>query len=305
MDQRRPSEIRQDESNAVRAQERANRSTRDHWTYFASHRAQIHQLVLPDLAAAEAAPSRRMCVLGAGNCNDVDLPELTERFAEVHLVDIDAAALRAAADRQSVDRRDRLRLHGGVDLTGVAEVFPRWERRPPPADEVSDAAGRVVRSVVPDVGGPFDLVLSPCLLSQLVGYAGDVLGRSHPRRRELLLALRTRHLRTVVELLAPGGTGVIVCDVASSTGHPELCRTRRDQLPGLLDRLTYTERGFEDLSPPAMRAAMASDPLVAPLLGRVVQVPPWLWHLGPNRTFLVYALRLRRLLGPAVLGAAI
>ena len=148
---------------------------------------------------------------------------------------------------------------------------------------------------------PIDVVLSPCLLSQLVGYASDVLGRNHPRRRELLVALRTRHLRALVDLLAPGGAAVVVCDVASSSGYPELLDIRKEKLPALLDRLTYTDRGFDGLSPAKMRAAIASDATIAPLLGPVQQVPPWLWTLGPRKTFLVYALRFRRRSGPVVL----
>ena len=128
-----------------------------------------------------------------------------------------------------------------------------------------------------------------------------MLGRAHPHRRELLLALRTRHLRTVVDLLAPGGAAVVVCDVASSTGYPELLEMRREKLPAFLDRLAYTDRGFDGLSPVAMEAALRSDLLVAPLLGGVRRVAPWLWQLGPARKFLVYALRFRRRSGPVVL----
>lgn len=280
----------------MRSQTNANQSTREHWAWFASHRAEIQKLVLPEIGTA-AAP--RLCVLGAGNCNDIDLKLLAGAFAEIHLVDIDQAALEGAVRRQGTDRAH---LHGGVDLTGIADVFPQWEKRPPTAAEVEAAARRAKESVLPDVGGPFDVVLSPCLLSQLVGYASDVLGRSHPRRRELLVALRTRHLRTIVDLIASGGTGVIVCDVASSTGHPQLRGARREKLPEILDQLTYTDRGFDGISPVAMRTALQSDPLIAPLLRPVQQIAPWLWHLGPKRTFLIYALRLRRRSGPVVLG---
>jgi hypothetical protein len=287
-------------SRALKSQAKANRSTRDHWAWFASHRAQIQKLLLPEIGAIPS-PSRRLCVLGAGNCNDVDLNELVGAFSEVHVVDVDEKALAEALRRQNVAGQNAVIPHGGVELTGIAEVFPRWEKQPPTAAEVEEAARRSTRRVVPDVGGPFDIVLSPCLLSQLVGYASDVLGRSHPRHRELLLALRTRHLRTVVDLLKPGGTAVVVCDVASSTGRPELLDVRREKLPEYLDRLTYADRGFEGLSPAAMAEALRADPLIEPLLGPVQRVGPWLWHLGPKRTFLVYALRFSRRSGPVVL----
>jgi len=286
-------------SRALESQAKANRSTRDHWAWFASHRAEIQKLVLPQIGPVLPS-SPRLCVLGAGNCNDIDLKELNGAFSEVHLVDIDERALADAVRRQNVAGQNGIVLHGGVDLTGIAEVFPRWEKQQPSAAEVGEAARRAMQRVV-EVGGPFDVVLSPCLLSQLVGYASDVLGRSHPSRRQLLLALRTRHLRTVVDLLKPGGTAVVVCDVASSTGRPELLDVRREKLPDFLDRLTYTDRGFEGLSPAAMTEALLADPLVEPLLGSVQRVGPWLWHLGPKRTFLVYALRFTRRSGPIVL----
>jgi hypothetical protein len=196
----------------------------------------------------------------------------------------------------------RVRLHAGVDLTGIADVFAAWEKMPPTQAEVDAAARRTLDAVATGFGGPFDVVLSPCLLSQLVGFADDVLRRDHPGRRQLLVALRTRHLRTVVDLLKPGGTGVVVCDVASSTRYPELAGTRREKLPDLLDRLSYTDRGFDGLSPAALQEGMLADPQVAPLVGPVQQISPWLWRLGPERTFLVYGMRFRRRPGPVVLG---
>jgi hypothetical protein len=48
--------------------------------------------------------------------------------------------------------------------------------------------------------------------------------------------------------------------------------------------------------------ALKSDPLTAPLLGHVQLVRPWLWRLGPKRTFLVYAAILRRSGGTILLG---
>lgn len=286
-------------SQAVRSQAKANRSTRDHWAHFAPHRAEIHRLIVPDLHSGGAG---RLCVLGAGNCNDVDLKALTEAFQEVHLVDIDSAALESAVRKQGVADSPRVRLRGGVDLTGIAPRFAEWEKSVPVGAAVQAAARDAVNLPAPDLGGPFDVVLSPCLLSQLVGYASDVLGKSHPRRRKLLLALRTRHLRMLVDLLKPGGLAVLVCDVASSDGVPVLGAERKPDLADLLNRLSYTGRHFDGLAPQAIEAALRSDPLIAPLLGNVQLVRPWLWRLGPSRTFLVYAACIRRSRGTIVLG---
>ena len=128
-----------------------------------------------------------------------------------------------------------------------------------------------------------------------------MLGRAHPCRRELLLALRTRHLRMLVDLLEPGGTGVLVCDLASSDRVPALGAGRKPDLSDLLDRLGHTGRHFDGLAPQAIEVALKSDPLIAPLLGHVQLVRPWLWRLGPARAFLVYAITIRRSSGTVVL----
>jgi hypothetical protein len=98
----------------------------------------------------------------------------------------------------------------------------------------------------------------------------------------------------LVDLLVPGGSGVLVCDVASSDGVPALGGERKPDLSDLLNRLSYTGRHFDGLAPHAVEGALKSDPLVAPLLGNVQLTAPWLWRLGPKRTFLVYAACVRR-----------
>ena len=59
--------------------------------------------------------------------------------------------------------------------------------------------------------------------------------------------------------LAPGGGAIVVCDVASSTGYPELLEMRREKLPEFLDRLAYTDRGFDGLG----LRGNASSPITA------------------------------------------
>ena len=54
-------------------------------------------------------------MLGAGNANDLDLEQLARRFDEVHLVDIDAAALARATGRQTPGVRARLRSRGSSE----------------------------------------------------------------------------------------------------------------------------------------------------------------------------------------------
>src|SRR5688572_33041802 len=77
-------------------QARFNRSTWAHWQHFAPHRARVQELIL---TGRELTPGGKLCALGAGNCNDLELNRLLDAFDEVHLVDIDPAALAKAAER--------------------------------------------------------------------------------------------------------------------------------------------------------------------------------------------------------------
>jgi hypothetical protein len=237
----------------------------------------------------------RFCTLGAGNCNDLELPRLLDAFDEVHLVDIDPHALNSAVARQGVDGAAGLALHAPVDLTGIADRVTHWKACPPtPADvrqavEVSDGHPQ-----------PFDIssdvVLSCCVVSQLVGYASDALGGDrHPGFRELVQAIRARHLRLMVDSLKPGGTGLLVCDLVSSDSQESLPRVPEHELPGLIGKLARDGNFFSGLFPDAMLTTCHQQSGItdARLLA------PWLWRLGPRRTFLVYAIRFRRATGRA------
>jgi hypothetical protein len=245
------------------------------------------------LAGRELAPRARFIALGAGNCNDLELARLVDAFAEVHLADIDPGALRAAVERQGVADAPGLRLHAPLDLTGMAEIVSSW-KSPTPAD-VRAAVDASERAPIPaELGQAFDVVLSSCVLSQLVGYATDALGGdNHPAFRELVVAIRARHLRLMLELLAPGGTGLLVCDLVSSDSLTQLPRVAEHELPGLIEKLARDRHFFSGLYPDALLDACRRQPL----LGEVKLLSPWLWKLGPRRTFLVYALRLRRCSG--------
>ncbi len=67
----------------------SNAQSRDRWHSFAEHRTRVSDLARPD----PGPDMGRLRVLGAGNCNDPNLPTLLKPFSEVHLVDLDADSL--------------------------------------------------------------------------------------------------------------------------------------------------------------------------------------------------------------------
>src|SRR5882672_99502 len=100
---------------AQRAEQTANQDTRDLWERYRGHRERVTAAILALAPGGSAARGGRLCLLGAGNANDLDLEALAARFDEVHLVDIDSAALARTTGRQSPAVRATLHAHAPVD----------------------------------------------------------------------------------------------------------------------------------------------------------------------------------------------
>ncbi|MGA2501139.1 MAG: hypothetical protein ABSH20_25660, partial [Tepidisphaeraceae bacterium] len=94
-----------------------NESTAGSRAWFASHRQRIEALL------RRGPKGGRLCVLGAGNCNDLDLPELAGHFGEIHLVDLDEAAARGATKLLGLTN---VVVHAPVDITGIAAIISTW-----------------------------------------------------------------------------------------------------------------------------------------------------------------------------------
>jgi hypothetical protein len=265
-------------------QSRMNNSTRGQWDWYAAHRAHIERLIVPETR------DQRICILGAGNCNDLDLKWLVQAYAQVHLVDIDRSALDRAVHRQGVST-DRLTLHAPIDLTGIADQSATWTGRSVSEAEVDRAAQTAAVSDLASIpGGPFDLVLSPCVLSQLLCSTRDLLGKSHPAWPRLKTAIRAGHLRTITAMLKPAGRAVLVVDLASTKGIPGLERATDHDLPGIMEMSIETGKCFRGLEPRELTQALHRAGAAA----EVEISAPWLWHLGLAKAFLCYALVARR-----------
>jgi hypothetical protein len=137
-----------------------NATSRDQWEAFGEHRRCLTRV----LTSGATVERSRLCVLGAGNANDLDLPALLAAYREVHLVDIDAEALAHGAARQAVAGHPRLHLFGGVDVTAtlgvLADRTPRSELGPADLDALAAWPASRVAQVLP---GGFDRVASTCL----------------------------------------------------------------------------------------------------------------------------------------------
>jgi hypothetical protein len=269
-----------------------NRNSEGRWNAFASHRAQMTALLE---AAAHADGQGRLCVLGAGNCNDLDLSRLLPRFAQIHLCDLDEEALAKVSARQQLPEGAPLVMHAPLDLTGALPRLLRHVSKPPTPAELAALGQDNVDGVVSQLPGPFDVVVSACLLSQLMHTCRLALGPDNPALIDIANVMVIAHLRTALALTAPGGTTIIVTDTASSKTYP-LVELWDDQPPlALLDQLERSDNVLSGTAPTYLRRLLLRDPALKPLLkGGPRLVPPWLWDLGDEVTLLAYALVMER-----------
>ena len=176
-------------------------------------------------------------------------------------MDLDPEALAGGIERQGVADHPSLRMHGGLDVTGMLDAVASWSPRTPiePADleALVEWPSRRVGLALP---GPFDLVASTCLLSPLIGNAYHSVGEGHPQFPALVRAIRAGHLRLLTHLTAPGGTAVLITDVASTDTFPTLGSVPETSLPGLLRELALGRKFFHGVDPAALTAVISAGP---------------------------------------------
>jgi hypothetical protein len=254
-----------------------NASTRGSFASYAQHRAQ-------QMALVEGCSGERIAVLGAGNCNDLDLAGLADAFQEIHLFDIDAQALAGAVGRQSARVQRACRLHEH-DLTGIASLIEGW-RSQPPEPLAAQVAGWVDLAGLLRETGQFDAVLSTCLISQVAINLRDFFGLT-PVLNTALLAAITGHISLAKALTRPGGTLLVTSDCITSQ-YPIHEEVAARGAMGAIRHLTEQGAAFPGTDP-ALISELLRDPQFSPpeLKGG------WIWDLN-EQSYLVYAVEALR-----------
>lgn len=260
---------------------------------FSGHRERLTALLTDD-RVPKGSPLR-LCVLGAGNCNDLDLSRLAEHYTEIHLVDIDPTALERAFQRQDEATRRRLVRHAPVDLSGLVDRLERWAAFRVTPEELMEHATNTAASVEAVLGGRFDVVLSACVLTQMQLMVVNVLTDAHPLFEAVRHTLTLTHLRTLERLLAPRGRALLATDVSSDQIAPLGQPSATDDLRPLLAKLTSSGHIFHVAQPAQFTEMVRDDPTLRRTVSVSEPVSAWPWQNGPHRLFLVYGLELQRL----------
>lgn len=254
-----------------------NRSTSQGFDAYAAHRAE-------QMALLCELRGQRLALLGAGNCNDIDLERLCGAFEELHLFDIDAEALERAVARHSPRVQAACRVHAH-DLTGVVPFLEAWRTSPPEPLAAQVAAWTKLCELLTEVG-QFDAVASTCLLSQVAINLRDFFGLT-PALNSALFAAIAGHIMLATSLTKPGGSLLVFSDCITNQYPIHEEARSRGALPAIF-HLAAQGAAFPGTDPELLTSLVKSPEFPEPELPRA-----WIWDLG-EQSYLVYALRAAR-----------
>ena len=265
----------------VRTHLQSNRQSRAAWKRFAPHRARVTALVVAALAA-----NGRACVLGAGNVNDLDLRQVLTLAGGLDLVDLDGDAMTEALHRHGLHSDDRIRLHGGCDVSGVLDV-PAGEA------DVQKLVAMIEDHALPLAAETYDVVLSAGVLTQLFqSVVEHRLGGD--ATIAITLGLRDHHLAELTRLTRPGGQAILVTDAVATSTAPHLHDIGDDELEPAMAALVADGNFFTGTNPYRVVAVLEEDDRFAGLVADVKLHDPWLWAVTPDRDHLTYSITWRR-----------
>jgi hypothetical protein len=276
-----------------REQQRRNRESVIGWDSYAPHRDNVTRLILDAARDNEAT----LTVLGAGNCNDLDLNRLAGTFKSVQLVDLDPASVEEGVIRQGhVPRGSSFSIYE-ADLSGIYSDLAALQDTEISHQQIQKL-GELAENAQPEnLPEPASVVISTGLITQLVEAATKAVGEAQIAESDspgvqLIQAVRRRHLRLLSELTQPGGTAILVTEVVSSDTAPEICNTPVASLPMVLSRCLAAGNFFTGLHPGILHSELTTKEF-APGFESVQATAPWLWKFTA-RTYAVVAFVARR-----------
>ena len=264
-----------------------NRDTRNSWDQYASHRQKMMELI--EMHTGEIPGS--ICLLGSGNCNDIELPHLLNTFDSVTLVDLDPNALEFGISQQGVKDHPKLRVLSGVDLSGILAFIEAWQTQTASNQEKERCLHTLQNSKpLAAYHGKFDLVISCCLLSQMILTITHTQ-LSHKEKQHLIRLLRNQHLGQLLQLTKPTGNSLFTTDVLSSDTLPDIQNTNFQPSPDLLSVLAKERKLFPGLNPFGILRDIHK---LFPGALQTFLSDPWVWNLSEERSFLNYGIMVKK-----------
>lgn len=271
-----------------------NEESRDQLRSFQGHREKVMQLITStatQLLKDESAKMPSLALLGAGNCLDVDLDQLQKRFETIHLVDVDGDSIAMAASKSASP--PQCELHAPFDVASPLMSLSRRDFEVTNAEAMATALQALSAQNIANPILDADVVVSLCLLSQLIETLSGIIGENHAAFPNALKALRVGHLRRMLNMLRPGGVAILISDVVSSVTAPELVEVEDSELPEMVRKLVGARNFFSGTNPASVLAELNLLTKTANGPESVHTIDPWKWQLG-DRTYAVYGMRIQK-----------
>lgn len=232
-----------------------------------------------------------LIALGAGNCDDLDLPALGRLFQKITLVDLDRDAILSACHEQL--QTDGQRLPESLECVAPLDIAePLTSLR---SDEFSNAAfaahcAELLSASKPSSVRPAHVVVSCCMLSQLIDTLSRKVSPTSTHFLPLVQAVRQGHLQRMTDLLLPNGVGILATDFVSSDTLPALQTVSPSDLPALIRQCLESRNFFTGLHPAALLNVLHTASPLRESIESVRVSEPWRWNPGP-RSYAVFAIR--------------
>jgi hypothetical protein len=207
------------------------------------------------------------------------------------LLDLDREAVESGVNVAESLQTSRVQIVAPVDLASplATTTAASWSG----ADSIAQLCQRLVNPLAVLPVAPADVVVSTCVLSQILSGLTQSVTDKHPQFLSLIQAVRRGHLVRMLQLLKPGGRGILISDFVSSETTPGLPSIDDASLPKLLAQALATGNFFSGLHPGVMLQDLGTAPGVASSVDSPVMTAPWRWQMGP-RTYAVYAITFRK-----------
>lgn len=151
------------------------------WNNWKEHRSRICKMIEYNIFLKENVTNKSIAILGAGQCNDIDLNFLLKYAENITLFDIDVDACQVGIERQNLSNNPNIKIHKAFDFIGLDHKF--YDEYYSQLKEncsisvlkriIIEAADSIKK---PEINEKFDVVISMATHSQLIN------GFSYPIR---------------------------------------------------------------------------------------------------------------------------
>ncbi|MGY8768737.1 MAG: hypothetical protein ACKVH8_09980 [Pirellulales bacterium] len=222
-----------------------------------------------------ATPNDQLCILGAGNCNDFDLNLLAPVFQKISLVDLDSQAVRQALNRQGIHESNKIQVLPSIDVTGwLAQSTNDPNFKTDSLIRKLKEKQNPLKQVVQKLSGPYQIVASVGLLSQLIDSIQEVIAPTHILWNITMKAIIAQHIHLLSRLTSKGGKALLFTELFSSESCEELVKTSDSELSRLCRSELDKGNHFKGLNPAGLRLSLSKDSGFR----HVSTTMPWKWQ---------------------------